>query len=192
MGLKRRSLLTGLAGSAVAAQAQEKEAGKVAVLMVTSLGELHIELDAGKAPITVKNFLEYVDEKHYDQTIFHRVVPEFVIQGGGFDPKLVQKKTRAPIKNEAGNGLKNLRGTLSMARTRVVDSATCQFFISLQDNPALDQRDDTAAGFGYAVFGRVTRGMEVVDKIAAVKTSEQGGHQNVPVEPVVIRSVRRK
>jgi len=156
--------------------------------MSTSLGDITIELDAENAPITVENFLAYVDEGFYDGTIFHRVIPGFVLQGGGFAADMEQKSTHAPIKNEADNGLKNERGTLSMARTPEVDSATSQFFINLVDNAFLDHgtRD-----FGYAVFARVTEGMDVVDKVAAVETGNHGMHQGVPVEPVVIVSARR-
>lgn len=159
------------------------------VVFSTTLGEVTIELYPEKAPITVENFLAYVDAGFYDGTIFHRVVPGFVIQGGGFTESMEQKSTRPPIKNEADNGLKNERGSLSMARTRDVNSATSQFFINLIDNAFLDHgtRD-----FGYAVFARVVVGMDVIDKIAAVRTSNRGMYQNVPVQPVVIQSARRK
>jgi len=160
------------------------------VIMKTSLGEITIELYPDKAPITVKNFLDYVEAKQYDGTIFHRVIPQFMIQGGGFGPDMQQKPTKAPIKNEAGNGLKNTAGTIAMARTGVVDSATAQFFINVHDNTALDHRDDTPAGFGYAVFGKVTGGMDVVKKIENAATTSKPPHQNVPVTPVVIESVR--
>ena len=141
-----------------------------------------------EAPLTVDNFLRYVDEGFYDGTIFHRVIPGFVIQGGGFAPDMKQKKTHQAIKNEADNGVKNSRGTLSMARTQAVDSATSQFFINLADNQFLDHggRD-----FGYAVFARVVEGMDVVDRIAAVATADHGMHQNVPQDPVVINSAKR-
>ena len=135
----------------------------------------------------VENFLKYVDDGFFDGTIFHRVIPGFVIQGGGFDAEMAQKKTRAPIINEADNGLKNLRGTLSMARTQVKDSATSQFFINLQDNDILDHG---ARDFGYAVFAKVVEGMDVVDKIAGVATGQHGPHGDVPIEPVVIESAR--
>jgi peptidyl-prolyl cis-trans isomerase A (cyclophilin A) len=160
------------------------------VLMKTSQGDITIELYPDKAPLSVKNFLEYVDAKHYDGTVFHRVIPTFMIQGGGFTTDMQQKPTRAPVKNEAGNGLKNTAGTLAMARTGVVDSATSQFFISTVDNAFLDHRDETPQGFGYAVFGKVVEGMDVVKKIAAVPTTTKGPHQNVPVTAVVIESVR--
>ncbi|OFW16901.1 MAG: peptidyl-prolyl cis-trans isomerase A [Acidobacteria bacterium RIFCSPLOWO2_02_FULL_59_13] len=161
------------------------------VLMETSLGNIKIELDQAKAPITVKNFLSYVDEKFYDGTIFHRVISNFMIQGGGFTPDMQQKRVKAPIKNEAGNGLKNMTGTLAMARTNVVDSATAQFFINVVDNDFLDHQNTTSQGFGYAVFGKVIQGMDVVEKIKAVKTGSKMGFSDVPAEAVVIKSVKR-
>ena len=161
------------------------------VLMETSLGSITIELDQAKAPITVKNFLSYVDEKFYDGTIFHRVISNFMIQGGGFTPDMQQKRVKAPIKNEAGNGLKNMTGTLAMARTNVVDSATAQFFINVVDNDFLDHQNTTSQGFGYAVFGKVIQGMDVVEKIKAVKTGSKMGFSDVPAEAVVIKSVKR-
>jgi peptidyl-prolyl cis-trans isomerase A (cyclophilin A) len=177
-----------LAAGAATAQTPQ-QGGNPVVVLETTLGNIEIELDAQKAPISTANFLAYVDSGHYDGTVFHRVIPDFMIQGGGFDDSLTQKSTKAPIKNEADNGLKNLRGTVAMARTNVVDSATSQFFINLKDNDFLNHggRD-----FGYAVIGKVTSGMDVVDKIAAVKTANRGGHQNVPVEPVKIVKARRK
>ena len=158
------------------------------IVLSTSLGDITVELDAAKAPITVKNFLAYVDAGFYDGTIFHRVIPDFMVQCGGFTPDMVQKKTNPPIKNEANNGLSNEPYTLAMARTSDVDSATSQFFINLADNVFLDhgKRD-----FGYAVFGRVVKGTEVVDKIAGVKTGSAGGHRDVPVQPVVINKVSK-
>jgi len=158
--------------------------------MRTNQGTLKIELFADKAPATVANFLQYVKDGFFDGTVFHRVIGNFMIQGGGFTTDMQQKKTRAPIKNEADNGLTNQRGTLAMARTQVVDSATGQFFINLTDNAFLNHRDKSSAGYGYAVFGAVTEGMDVVDAIAKVKTGSSGFHQDVPVEPVVIESVR--
>ena len=155
----------------------------------TSMGTITVELDDTKAPVTVMNFIEYVKSGHYDGTIFHRVIDGFMIQGGGFTKDMNQKETRAPIKNEAANGLKNARGTLAMARTMIVDSATSQFFINLVDNEFLDYRGPDPRMFGYAVFGKVTDGMEVVDRIAKVKTGFAGPHQNVPEEPVIIRKV---
>lgn len=159
------------------------------VKMQTSKGEIVIELNGEEAPVSVENFLNYVRQGFYQQTIFHRVIPNFMIQGGGFTPDMAQKKTGAEIKNEADNGLKNLRGTLAMARTQVVDSATSQFFINLVDNAFLNHQGKTPNAYGYAVFGRVTEGMEIVDEIAGVKTANHGHHQDVPVEPVVIESV---
>jgi cyclophilin family peptidyl-prolyl cis-trans isomerase len=161
------------------------------VLMKTTLGDITIELDQLQAPISVKNFLDYVDAKFYDGTIFHRVIPGFMIQGGGFTPNMQQKATKGPIKNEAGNGIKNANGTIAMARTGIVDSATSQFFINVADNAQLNHRDESPAGFGYAVFGKVTSGMDVVKKIEATKTTARPPHQNVPETPVVIESVTR-
>jgi cyclophilin family peptidyl-prolyl cis-trans isomerase len=162
-------------------------AEKPVVMLETTKGDITIELDAVKAPISTQNFLQYVEAGFYKNTIFHRVIPGFMIQGGGLLFNMKQKDAWDPIKNEAGNGLKNLRGTLAMARTSVVDSATAQFFINLTDNDFLDHRDNSAQGFGYAVFGRVTDGMDVVDAIAAVKTTSKGGHQDVPVEDITIK-----
>ena len=161
----------------------------IPVIMKTSLGDIEIELNAAKAPISVSNFLAYAESGHYSNTVFHRVIPGFMVQGGGMDAQLQQKPTRPPIKNEADNGLKNQRGTLAMARTPVVDSATSQFFINVKDNDFLN---NGARDFGYAVFAKVTGGMDVVDKIAAVPTGNSGMHQNVPQQPVFILDVRRK
>jgi cyclophilin family peptidyl-prolyl cis-trans isomerase len=160
------------------------------VVMETSMGKVTIELYADKAPISVKNFLQYVDDKHYDGTIFHRVIPDFMVQGGGFEPGLKEKKTREPIKNESTNNLSNERGTIAMARTNVPDSATSQFFINTVDNKGLD-RAKARDKVGYAVFGKVVEGMDVVDKIRAVKTGTQMGHDDVPREDVMIKSIRR-
>ena len=157
--------------------------------METSLGTITLALDDDKAPETVKNFVQYAQDGHYDGTIFHRVIEGFMIQGGGFTREMNQKETREPIRNEAMNGLKNRRGTIAMARTMVVDSATSQFFINLVDNDFLDFQTPTPQGFGYAVFGEVTDGMSVVDAIAKVKTGNAGPHQNVPEEPIVIKKV---
>ena len=159
------------------------------VTMETSMGTITLELDDEKAPETVANFVKYAQDGHYDGTIFHRVIDGFMIQGGGFTRDMNQKETREPIRNEAMNGLKNLRGTIAMARTMVVDSATSQFFINLVDNEFLDFKSPTPQGFGYAVFGKVTDGMDVVDAIAKVKTGFSGPHQNVPEEAVVIKKV---
>jgi len=162
---------------------------KVNVLIKTSMGDIKVELDGENAPITVQNFIDYLD--FYPQTIFHRVIPGFMVQGGGFDADMSEKKNKSPIKNEAGNGLKNSRGTLAMARTNVVNSATSQFFINLKDNDFLNHSGKDAASFGYAVFGSVVEGMDVVDKIAGVKTTTKSMHQDVPVSPVIIESVER-
>jgi peptidyl-prolyl cis-trans isomerase B (cyclophilin B) len=177
------------------------------VVMETSEGTVKIELFINEAPRTVKNFLTYVEDKHYDGTIFHRVIPDFMIQGGGFTPEMKEKPARDPIKNESGNGLTNDRGTLAMARTNDPHSASAQFFINVKDNGFLNKAE-AQDGWGYAVFGKVTDGMDVVDKIRNVKTEttkekvpvkkggkttfvEVPGHENVPVEPVIIKSIRR-
>jgi cyclophilin family peptidyl-prolyl cis-trans isomerase len=157
----------------------------------TSLGNFTIELFTKEAPVSSENFLQYVDEKHFDGTIFHRVIPGFMIQGGGMEAGLSQKDTRDPIKNEATNGLKNSRGTLSMARTNDINSATSQFFVNLKDNDFLDHKPGSNSTYGYAVFGKVTEGMDVVDKIAKVKTGSRRGHQDVPLEDVVVTAARR-
>ena len=162
------------------------------VLIKTSMGEIEVELNEAKAPISVKNFLEYVSKGHYKNTVFHRVIDGFMIQGGGFDKDLKEKSTGTPIKNEAGNGLRNENGTIAMARTNDVNSATAQFFINVNDNSPLDHRDDTAAGFGYAVFGKVVKGMPVVNKIKAVKTGARPPYEDVPLEPVVILDIIKK
>jgi cyclophilin family peptidyl-prolyl cis-trans isomerase len=157
------------------------------VVMETNMGTIKIELFEDKAPITVKNFLKYAEDKHYDGTIFHRVISTFMIQGGGMEPGLKEKKTRDPIKNEASNGLSNLKYTLAMARTDEADSATAQFFINVKDNKFLDKSADSD---GYAVFGRVIEGTDVVDKIKGVETGTSKGFKDVPKEDVVIKSVR--
>lgn len=161
------------------------------VVMETSEGTVKIELWADKAPGTVSNFLRYVDDGFFDGTIFHRVISNFMIQGGGLTPDMKQKKTRDPIKNEASPELRNERGTLAMARTSLVNSATTQFFINVVDNPFLDQKNKTPSGFGYAVFGKIIEGMEVVDRIKDVKTISYGPHEDVPATPVLITSLRR-
>jgi cyclophilin family peptidyl-prolyl cis-trans isomerase len=155
----------------------------------TSKGTFTVQLFDKQAPISVENFLRYADEGFFDGTIFHRVIPGFMIQGGGLTPDMDNKKGHAPIKNEATNGLKNKRGTLSMARTNDINSATSQFFINVVDNEFLDHKG--ASNYGYAVFARIDSGMDVVDAIAAVKTGNRGGHQDVPVESIVIESVKR-
>lgn len=156
-------------------------------IITTNKGAFTIELDAQNAPITVENFKRYADSGYYNGTIFHRVMPGFMVQGGGFGQDGAQKATQAPIKNEAANGLKNNRGTVAMARTQIVDSATSQFFVNLVDNDFLNYIDDS--NYGYAVFGQVVEGMEVVDAIAAVATGDNGAHQNWPLENVIIEKV---
>lgn len=158
------------------------------VILKTTKGDIKIALNTEKAPVTVENFITYVNEDFYNGTIFHRVIPGFMIQGGGFTADMAQKSTHAPIKNEAGNGLKNERGTIAMARTSDPQSATAQFFINVADNGFLNFTSATAQGYGYAVFGKVVEGMDVVDAIAAAKTGNKGGYQDVPVEPIVITS----
>src|SRR5512145_2043298 len=160
----------------------------VMIRFETTLGSFTVELFDEEAPLSAQNFRDYVAAGFYDGTIFHRVIPGFMIQGGGFTAELQQKKTRAPIRNEAGNGVKNRRGTLSMARTNDPHSATSQFFVNLVDNAFLDPG---RGGAGYAVFGAVVEGMDVVDEIAAVKTGSKGGHQDVPVTPIEVTSARR-
>ncbi len=159
------------------------------VKMETNKGTIVIELNAEKAPISTENFLNYARDGFYQQTIFHRVIPNFMIQGGGFTAEMGQKKTRAEIKNEADNGLKNSRGSLAMARTQVVDSASSQFFINLADNDFLNHQGKTPTGYGYAVFGQVIDGMDIVDEIAKVNTGNNGHHQDVPTEAIVIMNV---
>ena len=167
-----------------------KPAGPPKVVMATSHGDMTIELYADKAPETVRNFLQYVDDKFYDGTIFHRVIPGFMIQGGGFESGMNEKPTREPVKNESANGLSNLRYTIAMARTTAPHSATAQFFINHVTNRALD-RDQSRDGWGYCVFGKVTEGSETVESIAQVSTGNSRGHANVPTSDVRIESVRR-
>jgi peptidyl-prolyl cis-trans isomerase A (cyclophilin A) len=169
-----------LAAAALPAWAQQK------VKLATSMGDIVIQLDAAKAPRTTANFVQYVKAGHYDGTIFHRVIPGFMIQGGGMKPDMGEKATRPPIPLESDNGLQNLRGTIAMARTMDPNSATSQFFINVQDNPRLDKAN-SRDGNGYAVFGKVVSGMDVVDKIKDVPTGDKGEHQNVPLQPVVIK-----
>ena len=161
------------------------------VVLETSRGTIVLELYPDKAPETVKNFLDYVDAKYYNGTIFHRVIPKFMIQGGGFTADMKRKTTRAPIKNEADQGLKNNRGTIAMARTGDPHSATAQFFINTINNDFLNHRSKSQQGWGYAAFGQVVEGMETVDAISAVKTGTRGGFRDVPAEPVVIKSAKR-
>ncbi len=162
------------------------------VVLETSKGSIEITLWQDKAPTTVSNFLAYVDDDYYSDLIFHRVIDGFMIQGGGFDASMSQKKSGAPIKNEARTDAPNARGTIAMARTAAIDSATSQFFINLKDNDFLNHRDTTARGFGYCAFGKVTDGMDVVDAIAKVVTGRNGMHADVPTEPVIIKGIRRK
>ncbi|MBN2707149.1 MAG: peptidyl-prolyl cis-trans isomerase [Deltaproteobacteria bacterium] len=178
---------TCFSGTADSAPAAAPENPKV--VMETTLGTMVIELFPDKAPISVENFLKYVDSGFYNGCIFHRIVPGFVILGGGFDKDMNKKETLEPIKNEADNGLKNLRATLSMARTPQVNSATSQFFINLKNNSALDHG---SRDFGYAVFARVVEGLSVIDKIAAVKTTSHGHYHDVPAEAVIITAVKRQ
>lgn len=159
------------------------------ILMTTTLGPMTLELDADNAPTTVENFLSYVSNSFYDGTIFHRVINNFMVQGGGFTADMEQKATQAPIENEANNGLKNARGTIAMARTQDPHSATAQFFINVQDNDFLNHTGENMQGWGYAVFGKVTDGEDVLDKIRCAQTGNQAGHQDVPVEPIIIESV---
>ena len=181
---QKNTVLAGLLFSALAFSVQAAPT----VELQTGQGVITIEFDAAKAPKTVENFLKYAKDGHYNGTIFHRVIPGFMIQGGGFDKEMKEKPTGAPLINEGKNGLKNLRGTIAMARRTDPNSATAQFFINHKDNPSLDYPQPDGAG--YAVFGKVTKGIEVVDKIAQVPTGNRGMHQNVPVTPVVIESVK--
>ncbi len=171
---------------AQADQAASKAAAQPRVKLQTSMGDIVVELDAAKAPKTVENFLQYVDDKHYDGTIFHRVIDGFMIQGGGFTEDMTQKTTRAPIVLEADNRSPNLRGTIAMARTMQPHSASAQFFINVKDNDFLNHTKPDLHGWGYAVFGKVVEGTEVVDEIKGVKTGNRAGHQDVPVDTVVI------
>lgn len=183
-------VLAAAIGAAGMSEIQAKAENPVVVLQTTK-GDITIELDADKAPESVKNFLWYVDHKFYDGLIFHRVISNFMIQGGAFTKDLVKKRGNPPIKNEADNGLKNDRGTIAMARISEVNSATSQFFISVKDNPGLNFKDKTRKGYGYAVFGKVTDGMDVVDAIRQVRTVSKGGYHDVPATPVVIKKAYR-
>jgi cyclophilin family peptidyl-prolyl cis-trans isomerase len=185
--MKRLPLVAVVFGLSVWTTAFAQDAKKPRVVMETSAGKIVIELDAEKAPITVKNFLQYVDDKHYDGTTFHRVIADFMIQGGGYEPGMREKKSRAPIKNEAGNGLKNDIYTVAMARTSDPNSATAQFFINTSKKNGFLDRANAQDGVGYAVFGRVVEGMDVVDTIRRVETRKG----DVPIKDVVIKSVRR-
>jgi cyclophilin family peptidyl-prolyl cis-trans isomerase len=181
------------AAAPAAKEGSKMETGKNPIVVITtSMGTIEAELYADKAPETVKNFLAYAESGHYNDTVFHRVIKGFMIQGGGMTADMNQKATKPPIKNEADNGLKNTVGTLAMARTSVVDSATSQFFINVKDNGFLDFKSKTPQGYGYAVFGKVISGMDVVTKIENVTTTSKGMNQDVPVEPVVIKSITVK
>lgn len=182
------SLLLGLPGSS---EAQGEAQGGTQVVISTSKGDVRAELFDAQSPETVQNFLSYVDDEFYDGTIFHRVIRGFMIQGGGLTPDMRQKQTREPVTNEATNGLKNVTGTLAMARTIDLHSATAQFFVNVADNEFLDHKDESIRGFGYCVFGRVVEGMDVVHDIETVETGRKRGHSDVPSEPVVIHSIRR-
>jgi peptidyl-prolyl cis-trans isomerase B (cyclophilin B) len=177
-------------GCTMAEDGKPQNPNNPVVLISTSAGDIKVELYKDKAPATVDNFLAYANDKFYDGTVFHRVIPRFMIQGGGFTPDMKQKPTKAAIKNEAGNGVKNQVGTLAMARTSDINSATAQFFINTKDNDFLDHKDDTMQGYGYAVFGKVIEGSKVLQKIEGVETSSKGMYEDVPVEPVVIKSIR--
>jgi cyclophilin family peptidyl-prolyl cis-trans isomerase len=188
----KRYLLLAMAGALLGtASCQAAENKNPVVVMETSLGTIKIELNEEKAPICVKNFLGYVDDKFYDGTICHRVIPNFMVQGGGFEPGLKEKQTKDPIKNESYNGLTNDRGTIAMARTNKPDSATAQFYINHGEKNDFLNKAKARDGVGYAVFGKVIEGMDVVDKIAAVETGSRDGMDDVPVKDVIIKSIRR-
>ncbi len=181
--------LAPISGSTDETNTDKKGTGMVTVTMETSMGEITLELDSDKAPESTANFIAYAKSGHYDGTIFHRVIPGFMIQGGGFDVNMQTKPTNPPIKNEAANGLRNLNGTIAMARTNDPQSATSQFFINIADNAFLDHKSPSPQGWGYAVFGKVTDGMGPVMAIENVPTGNKGGHENVPLEPIVINKV---
>jgi cyclophilin family peptidyl-prolyl cis-trans isomerase len=183
----RRSLLLATAGLCAAGALHAQGAATPRVKLATSAGDIVLELQSAKAPKSVENFLAYVRKGHYNGTVFHRVIPGFMIQGGGFDAQMGQKPTEKPIENEANNGLKNDKYTVAMARTPHPHSASAQFFININNNAFLNHTAPTQQGWGYAVFGRVVEGMDVVDKISAVATGDKGMHQNVPLTPVIIR-----
>ncbi len=193
--LKRVALLLATAGGwatgAARADCPQDTKGKTVVRLETSMGSITLELDAAKAPVTVKNFLSYVESGHYNNTVFHRVIDGFMIQGGGFEPGMKQKSTQEPIKNEADNGLTNDAYTIAMARTNDPHSATAQFFINVKNNDFLNFSAPNPRGWGYCVFGKVVEGQDVVDKIKAVSTGSKAGHQDVPVEDVVIQKAEK-
>jgi cyclophilin family peptidyl-prolyl cis-trans isomerase len=186
------AVILSLVGSGFSAGAQAPKSKNPVVVIETSMGDITVELNKEKAPKTVENFLSYVKEDFYKDTIFHRVIPGFMIQGGGFTVDMKRKPTKPPIPNEAGNGLKNVRGAIAMARTADVHSATAQFFIDVADKPQLDHRGETPDAFGYAVFGKVIAGMAIVERIENTATGSRGSYQNVPVVPVVIKSIKLK
>ncbi len=186
------ALLGFLGQTSTPAPPLQPASGNPVVVIETSAGTITAELYKDRAPVSVENFLRYVADGHYTGTIWHRVVPGYVIQGGGFTPDMREKPTRRPIQNEATNGLSNVRGTLAMARTRAARSATAQFYINVATNTALDHRGFSPEDFGYAVFGRVLEGMDVVDTIAAVRTGGRDGMENVPVTPVLIKAITEK
>jgi cyclophilin family peptidyl-prolyl cis-trans isomerase len=186
------ALLGFLLQTPAVASATQAAPGNPVVVIDTSAGGITVELYKDRAPVSVENFLQYAKDGHYAGTIWHRVVPGYVIQGGGYTPEMVEKPVRPPIQNEATNGLGNLRGTLAMARTRQARSATSQFYINVSSNRTLDHRGFAPDDFGYAVFGRVIDGMDVVDRIAAVKTTSRDGMDDVPAAPVLIKSVTEK
>jgi cyclophilin family peptidyl-prolyl cis-trans isomerase len=179
--------LLAVAASAAAQSAPKAQSGNPRVLLETTKGKIVLELNAAKAPKTVKNFVDYVKSGHYNGVIFHRVIPGFMIQGGGMTANMTEKPTRASIQNEADNGLKNDRGTIAMARTRDPHSASAQFFINVANNAALNHKSKTESGWGYAVFGKVVEGMDVADAIVGVPTTTKGPHGDVPVQPIVIQ-----
>lgn len=165
------------------------KAKQIMVTLNTSLGKVELELNKARAPITVANFLQYAKKGFYDGTIFHRVIPGFMVQGGGFESGMLQKPTTGEIQNEANNGLLNEKGSIAMARTQLPHSATAQFFINVANNDSLNFRNESSAGWGYAVFGKVTKGMDIVEKIVSVETGQHGSHGDVPLEEIIIKSV---
>lgn len=184
---RRGVLVAAIALLAVPAAVSAQKEPNPVVVLETSMGEITIELQKDRAPVSVENFVQYVKDGHYNGTIFHRVIRGFMIQGGGMTPDMTEKPTREPIKNEATNGLKNTRGTVAMARTQAVRSATSQFFINTAENTALNHKGLAPDQYGYAVFGKVTSGMDVVDRIEASKTGSKGPYDDVPVQPITIK-----
>ena len=191
MSHKIYSALVIVAMTCAASGCDKKAVDNPQITLETSSGKIILELYPDRAPETVKNFIAYIDSEFYNDTVFHRVIPNFMIQGGGFTAGMRRKPTQMPIKNEADNGLKNERGTIAMARTADPDSATAQFFINTVNNEFLNHKSKDSKGWGYAVFGRVAEGMDVVDAIAGVKTGTRGAYRDVPIEPVIIRKAQR-